>query len=347
MTQDNHSSWYDSLRAIATIGVIGIHVSSSYVPMRGSSITEAEFWFGNIFDSLSRFAVPLFVMLSGALLLGKEEPTKIFIKKRISRLLWPFLFWSLAYIANSLVNDYNDGIPHSFIETAGIILSQLRDGASIHLWYVYMIIGLYLFVPIIRKWITHASEKDLLYFLGIWFVVMLISQPGINVINPKLDMRYFGGFLGYLVLGYYLRIKDFRKPKTETLLGIAMTITGFLATIFGTYWLHWQSGKYPSTFYEPLSPNILLYAAGLFLLFKNKDLHSRPVTLVRDIISKYSYGIFLVHILFISKLDDWSVNWKLIHPLAGIPITILSCLILSTATIAFVRVIPGGKHISG
>jgi len=175
MQSESKTLWYDNLRVIATIGVIGIHVSSSYQPTSGT-ISTYDFWVGNIYCSLSRFAVPVFVMLSGALLLSKDYKISTFLKKRLVRLLIPFLFWSLVYIINSLVNDFEAGNRPGFWEIARDIFVQLRDGSSGHLWYIYMIIGLYLFIPIIGKWVRNATEKEILYFLGIWLIVLILDQ---------------------------------------------------------------------------------------------------------------------------------------------------------------------------
>jgi len=342
--QQEKTLWYDNLRVIATIAVIGIHVSSDYVPYGGGTISAYEFWVGNIFCSLSRFAVPIFVMLSGALLLSKDYGIGAFLKKRLFRLVLPFIFWSLAYISKSLIFDYKGGLRPGFWDLARNVFVQFRDGSSIHLWYIYMIIGLYLFIPIIGKWVRNATEKEMLYFLGIWLAVMIIDQPIIDKIKPEIDMRYFGGYLGYLVLGHYLKIKTFKNQNWWAVGSLAF---GLSATILGTFFVHYYTKQYVSTFYEPLSPNILLVAVGLFMLFKNKDISFRPLVTLRDFISRYSYGIFLVHVLVLSKLDDFNIRWDFINPLFGIPFTVFVCLFISAGIIFIVNKLPYGKYISG
>ena len=346
MKSENKTLWYDNLRVIATIGVIGIHVSSAYQPLSGS-ISAYDFWVGNIFCSLSRFAVPVFVMLSGALLLSKDYSIGTFLKKRLVRLLIPFIFWSFAYIANSLINDFEAGSRPGFWEIARNIFVQLRDGSSGHFWYIYMIIGLYLFIPIIGKWVRNATEKEMLYFLGIWGCVLILDQPLISKIKPDIDLSYFSGFLGYLVLGHYLKIKSFGSQNRTNI--IALTLIGLVlsSTILGTFLVHLYTNKYVSTFYEPLSPNIMLYAMGLFILFKNKDVNARPIVFTRNFISKYSYGIFLVHVFAISKLDDFNIRWNFINPIVGIPIVIFIVLITSALTIFIINKLPLGKNVSG
>jgi surface polysaccharide O-acyltransferase-like enzyme len=346
MQQENKTLWYDNLRVIATLGVIGIHVSSDYAPTSGS-ISDYTFWVGNTFDSLSRFAVPVFVMLSGALLLSKEYSIGVFLKKRLFRLILPFVFWSTVYIANSLIIDFESGLRPGFADIARNVFIQFRDGSSIHLWYIYMIIGLYLFIPIIGKWVRNATEKEMLYFLGIWLVVMIIDQPVIDKIKPEIDLRYFSGYLGYLVLGHYLKIKSFRTQNRTNLIALTLIATGLLSTILGTFLVHHYTNEYVSTFYEPLSPNMLMFAGGLFLWFKNKDISFGPLIAIRNFISKYSYGIFLVHVLVLSKLGNFNICWNFINPLFGIPVTVVICLTISAGIIFIVNKLPLGKYISG
>jgi surface polysaccharide O-acyltransferase-like enzyme len=346
MQQENKTLWFDNLRVIATIGVIFIHVSSDYAPSSGS-ITAYNFWVGNIFDSASRFSVPLFVMLSGALLLSKDYGIKVFLKKRLFRLVLPFLFWSLIYISNSLFRRVQDGETLYFFNTIKDILIQLRDGSSIHFWYIYMIIGVYLFIPIIGKWVRIAGEKEMKYFLAIWIFTLIFNQPVIEDFKPDIDLSYFSGFLGYLIVGYYISVKSFHNQKRVNIISTVMILVGLLSTIFGTYLVLYFKNEYVSTFYECLSPNIFLFSTGIFLLCKNKDLSNKTFVTIRDFISQYSYGIFLVHVLVLSYIDDLGIRWNFINPVIGIPTTVFVCLIISSVIIYLVNKVPYGKYISG
>ncbi len=346
MQQKNKVLWFDNLRVIATIGVIFIHVSSDYVPTSGT-ISSYDFWVGNIYDSISRFSVPIFVMLSGALLLPKDYGTAVFLKKRLSRLVLPFLFWSLIYILNSLINKIQDGENLNFTQTVKEVFLQIRDGSSLHLWYIYMIIGIYLFIPIIGKWVRNSSEKEILYFLGIWLFTLIFNQPIIEKFKPDIDLSYFSGFLGYLILGYYLTIRSFTNQKLQYRVSSALLLIGLLTTIFGTYLVLYFKNEYVSTFYEALSPNILLLSMGIFLLFKNKDFNNILLVKIRNFICKYSYGIFLVHVLVLSYIDDLGIRWNFINPIIGIPITVFVCLVISSCIIYLINKLPYGEYVSG
>ena len=344
MQTENRTLWFDNLRVIAVIGVIGIHVSSA-----GNGVTDSNynFWVSNFFNSLSRFGVPVFVMLSGALLLPKEEPIGEFLKKRLLRILFPFIFWSFAYITNSLINDYNKGVNLNFEYIIRQIFIHFRDGSTPHFWYIYMIIGLYLFIPIIGKWIRNSSEKDILYFLVIWFIVLLLNQPYISKIKPSLDFSYYSGYLGYLVLGHYLTIKPVENKTRVNLIALCLIFSGLIFTVVSTYIVQQYTILPGGTFYNPLSINILIYSTGIFLWFRNKNIHNDFLISIRNIINKHSYGIFLVHIFILSKLDDFYIRWNFINPLFGIPFTIIVCLFISTGIIFVISKFPLGKYISG
>ncbi len=346
MQQENKTFWFDNLRVIATIGVILIHVSSEYVPASGT-ISAYTFWIGNLFDSASRVSVPIFVMLSGALLLPKDYGISTFLKKRLVRLVIPFLFWSLIYIGNTIYGEFDAGHKMSFYQIARTVFVNLRDGSSIHLWYVYMIIGVYLFIPVIGKWVRNSTEKEMRYFLIIWVCTLFLDQPYLYKIKPDIDLTYFTGFLGFLILGHYLTSNSFGNARKTNFIALMMVLVGYFSTVLGTFFVHQSTNEYVSTFYEPLSPNIMLFAAGLFLLSKNKDITQPFFVKIRNFISRYSYGIFLVHVLVLFKLYDFGLSWNFINPVLGIPITVLSTLIVSSLIIFIVNKIPFGKYISG
>jgi surface polysaccharide O-acyltransferase-like enzyme len=346
MQLENKTFWYDNLRVIATIGVIFIHVSSDYVPNSGN-ISAYNFWIGNLYDSASRISVPIFVMLSGALLLPKEYEIGVFLKKRLVRLIIPFLFWSLIYIANSIYSSFQDENSMNFVDILKTVFVNLRDGSSRHFWYIYMIIGLYLFIPVVGKWIRNSSEKEMRYFLIVWIVVLFFDQPYFSKFRPDIDMTYFTGYLGYLVLGYYLTVNSFGSKKQSDWFAGVILIVGYSTTVLGTYFVQQQTNEYVSTFYEPLSPNIMLFASGLFLLLKNKELKNKLMIRIRDFISKYSYGIFLVHVLVLFKLYDFGFAWNFINPILGIPVTVSVTFLISTGIVFVVNKLPFGKYISG
>lgn len=144
---------YDIIRFLAIFLVVCIHSMALVDAARDAGDVTAR-----VVSALMNIiycGVPLFVMLSGALLLGKDEPMKVFFKKRLSRVLIPFLVWSV--IVGAIL--YLQGGGRSIV---GYTLYELKSVATtgVHgiYWYVYMIIGLYCLTPVLRHIIHSGNE---------------------------------------------------------------------------------------------------------------------------------------------------------------------------------------------
>jgi surface polysaccharide O-acyltransferase-like enzyme len=166
-------NWINALRVLATFGVIFLHTTADILYQYGS-IAEIDWWIGNIYDSSVRFCVPVFLMISGALILSKTyENLKEYLIKRVLRVLLPFLFWSAIYIAIDIFGKLFKGEQMTFSEILSLTFLKLKNGASFHLWYIYLIIGLYLFFPILNKWLLNSNKTEITYFLAIWSIIVL------------------------------------------------------------------------------------------------------------------------------------------------------------------------------
>ncbi|MBI3520292.1 MAG: acyltransferase family protein [Bacteroidetes bacterium] len=344
--QENRELWADYLRAIATVSVIFVHVSSDAVVSynNGSSFV---WWIGNIYDSTFRFCVPIFVMLTGSLLLPKEIEIRDFLKKKLFRIIFPLVFWSIIYILYSLSVTISNGDPITLHDTGKDIFEKIMKGSSFHFWYVYMIIGLYLFIPIIGKWVRNCSEKEILYFLVIWGCTLFFNLPIISKLKPNINLSYFSGYLGYLILGYYLSTKSFEHKQNIRRISIGLIILGIVITAFGTFFISCHRNQFVQVFYSYLTPNVLIASIGLFMFFKTYHYSVTRRNVIVNFIAKYSYGIYLVHILVLTFLGKYGVTWNFINPVFAIPITSFICLCLSGTIIYFLNRLPYGKYISG
>jgi|WetSurMetagenome_2_1015567.scaffolds.fasta_scaffold00478_7 surface polysaccharide O-acyltransferase-like enzyme len=341
-----HLLWADALRALATVSVIILHISGSLVNQFGT--VSGSFWTaGSIFDGSVRFCVPVFVMLTGALLLPKDEKTGIFLKKRLIRVVLPLAFWSAVYIAYELIPQFLHGDKTSFKDIARYIYHSVQYGSSPHFWYVYMIIGIYLFIPVIGPWIRKGDEKGILYFLLIWLIALIINQPLISKYKVNIDLTYFTGYLGYLVLGYYLSVRNFKSTGQAKVISVLLILLGIGITIVMTGILSSRNDQYVKDFYNYLSPNVLMAAIGVFFIVKNLKITNSPVKKLISVISRYSFGIYLVHILVLHFLKKVGIDWDLVNPFIGIPVTALVCLAVSTGIVYVINKIPYGKYISG
>lgn len=178
------------------------------------------------------------------------------------------------------------------------------------------------------------------------FITLSTSHTSYS--NFEWNLWYYLGYLGYVVLGYYLSIIN-TKSKRISALAVVTFLIGLFITFYGTYYYtDMMEGKFYKNYYSYLIPNLLLMATSVFVLFKNIN-HRLDGFLktVRDVVDKYSYGIYLSHILVLNYLIMFGVDWNLIHPLIGIPLTTFITLALSVIIVFLISKIPFGKYISG
>ena len=348
--------WADRLRNLATVMVVAIHVSGSVA--QGNTEYDTFFWWtGNLWDSMARPSVPLFVMLSGFLLLGKDYELGYFLNRRFSRVVVPALFWMVIY---SFYNFKAKGAPATI---ADAIRGIVEKPVHYHLWFIYLIIGLYMVYPILRPWIRTAKERDYLYFfacciLGTWVYKILWVFFGISI---GVYFELFTNNCGYFVLGYYLGNKPMRGEGTIpegriapwpfsaaqlSLIALALIIAGTGITAVGTWWASKAfGGTFHPYFYDYLTPNCAMAAAGWFLLAKWTFNRASLLDIEKELAAA-SFGIYFIHVLV---MDWWSHAgyWQTeIHPAAGIPTVLCMVMLMSFAVIASIRALPGGQKIT-
>ncbi len=345
VNKPNPILWMDRLRVFSTLSVILLHVVTNMVHSFGT-ISESQWWIGNLLDSSVRFCVPIFLMISGALLLTRDNSDiNHFLSKRVSRILFPFIFWSLAYDFRTFWVMHAEQKPLSPEFVLEFILGSFKNGAAFHMWYIYVLVGLYLFFPIVGKWIRNSSTKEIHYFLAIWIVTLFFNYPYVSTYLPDFNLRYFAGYIGYPILGYYLMTRTFSNPIRNA--GLFLFL-GVLITAFSTFYFSLLNKTFVHTFYEYLTPNVLLSSIGVFLLFQYGTLKFTPwIDKLIAFVGNYSYGIYLVHVFVLWELGKFHLSYSFVHPLIGIPLTTIACFVLSTIVVWAISKLPFGKYISG
>lgn len=338
--------WVNYIRAIAAFGVVVVHVAADVITEWGA-IPASHWWVANVYDSLARGCVPMFIMVSGALLLPVQEGFRDFFRKRFNRIFIPFLAWTIFYLLWKK-SFYTPDL--GFMTSCGMILNA---GVWFHLWFFYTLAGLYLVTPIFRVFFVHATCKQLIYFLGIWFVLgsllpfidntsRLLGFPGVNINLPVVLAQ---GFIGYFILGAFL-LKYARQEWTRragSLWGICLLIC-----LSGTGWLTGRLGRFQVAFYDNLAPNIVLYCAAFFILAKfilSSAENKFPPLLKSFIVklSKASFGIYLIHPLIIDILDKGRLGMVL-RPVDGHPLLMIPAVSIVIYMVSFFIVL-GIQHI--
>ena len=343
--------YLDSLRALATIGVILIHISSPLVNMTWSK-NMPYWWVGNVADSLVRFAVPVFLMLSGATMLGKEYSLTDFYKKRFLRVFLPFVFWLLMYWIYRWAMLKPASRP---VDVGGIadwaMNLFLKEGVSKHLWYIYMILFIYMILPFLGILIRKLSNNALLVLLLGWVILTFAfrSTP-MNLYSWTGDYgsKFLGWFLhlGYVVLGFYLSRLTWEKSGLKPMAGIVFILTVLVSAV-GTYLISTSHKHLDLSFYSYLNLNTIIQSTALFVWLKNTEISSKFVLKLQNTISNYSYGIYLVHIMVIGILFRNGIYWSFAHPLVSLPVLVAGVTTVSFGIVFLLRKIPGGKYVAG
>ncbi|MCB0533434.1 MAG: acyltransferase family protein [Lewinellaceae bacterium] len=346
--------WADRLRNAATLLVIIIHVSAQ-VAQNFPGPGAGHWWAGAAWDALGRPSVNLFVMLSGFLLFGKNYPTDIFLKKRFVRVLIPALFWMAVYL---VYNFFAHGDP----ATLGQALAHVLEGpVHYHLWFIYLILGLYLMYPVLRPWVQQAPERDFRYFfvlciLGTWVYKTLLYCFDLRF---GLSIELFTNHLGHFVLGYYLGnkaaageavtrpgIEPWGYTRSRLVIGgwvlIALTTA---VSLLATYGLSVRHGIFQPFFFDYLTPTSTMGAAGWMLLARH-GWNTRPIRQVESRFAATSFGIYLIHVLLMDGLTVLGFGHSFIHPVLGIPVVAAAVALLSFAAVSLIRTLPFGKNIT-
>ena len=200
----------------------------------------------NIYDSFVRYSVPIFVMLSGTFFLDNSKPLPWQkLAKKTFRLITAFIFWSACYAIVGIVRKYGFSISgHMIIEFIGRVMQ-----GSYHMWFLFMIVGLYLVTPMLRE-IT-KDRKLSWYFVALWFIfwgctsyIVRIPTYGkyFSKIFNNIGIHTVLGYSGYYVLGYLLSTTRFSK-KSKICIYI-FGLLGFFGTFIGTGLLSRYLGRF-------------------------------------------------------------------------------------------------------
>lgn len=344
----------DALRVAATVGVVALHtVYLSWVMFSYNEVSRAWWLAGDVVNALFRWCVPCFVMISGMLLLdpAKDEPLRLFLRKRASRVLVPLLFWTALYSLWSL--RYVPGLLAAPKTYRDIAVGMAEGSVYYHLWFLYMIVGLYLVIPILRPYVGAVGTAGLPYFLALWAVAAgaygLAERFARVRVGVPIEM--VGGMAGYLVLGCYLGAA--RVPLGRRRLLYLAGLAAAAATAWGTWYLTARNaGGFDDYFFGYLSPTTMVVSAAVFLFFKyvRWDRVAPPGSRARARLLRWSgasFGIYLSHALVLDALAYARVGAGFVHPLLGVPLTVGLALALSYALTRLLQSLPWARRLVG
>ncbi|MCK5888793.1 MAG: acyltransferase family protein [Methylococcales bacterium] len=341
--KENNIFWIDVIRAVATFSVILLH-SAFPILYAMNDVSPSVWWAGNIYDSMVRVCVPLFVMLSGYLLLDKNESLAIFFSKRITKVVIPLIIWSLFYLVwTSYIEQRENLTFHHFY-------SLLIMPSYFHLWFLYTLIGLYLYIPILRIFVQKANTSLLIYFVVLWlFAASLIPLfEKITAINSMIDLKMISGAIGYLVIGHLF--KRLHVTRQLFFLSIITYFSMITLTMAGTYFFTLNNnGEFYAGFYDFLSPNVIVMSIASFIFLRYNAEHTQPylphwLKKLTQSISAASLGIYLIHAGILLSLKKGYLGFTLtassFHAAYAIPATATMTFSLSFLIIYVMQKIP-------
>lgn len=330
----------DILRLMAMMAVIWVHVGG----METDTLPPADpgcRWL--IFlKSVMTWEIPVYVMISGRFFLDPDRQMPFSkIVKAISRLVIAFAVWNIVYQAYYILAGFYTGL-----NWKGII-SQALIGPY-HFWYLYMITGLYLITPFLRR---IAADRQLsVYFIGLFLLFSLLNRyitvlpfigPTLSQMLGHMHLNFVLGYAGYYVLGCYLR----RYPLSDRQ-EMILYIAGGALILLGAGANTWQSvrdGAYNEWYTHYTAPNTAIAAAAVYTLFTKRisrvRFSEKTIGWIEKL-SEYSFGVYLIHALVVALFEQAGLTPVRLHPLLSMPLITLLAFAVTASLVALLRKIP-------
>lgn len=293
--------WADSIRIVAIFLVISTHFSN--VPLAPTPQNFGAY----LTFAVSKTCFPLFVMLSGALLLSKKESYLYFFFKR-TRLFLPWIFWGAVYLL--FQQDFNDQV-HSMPSFFRALVTSMQS-----FWFLPMIVALYLLTPIFRFFVQASTTRDHLYILIIWFLSISILPYHHNSMAFPFQVdngivRQVIHFSGFYLLGYVLANLKATQTRLKVYTLICF-IVGFVWVIFNIFTVN-PGINTISYLMDYHAPGTVILATGIFiaLLRISRKWEPKIGTMMRDninVISGATLGVYFIHQLLMRWMPYFRVG---------------------------------------
>lgn len=310
----------DAARWLAALAVVLLHCAAQAVS-DANAYGSRDWLAANLYDSAVRWCVPVFVMVSGALLLDRKQPqdARHFYQRRAARICAPLIFWTLFYLAwRSLLDWWDNGqMDLSFWPR------KVAEGAPYyHLWYLYMIVGLYLFTPLVRA-LYHRSQPAArrLWVVGILGVAILdaLYRQALGT-GQGFFLTWFLPYLGYFVAGRMIFDGELRIPRPGLILALSV-----LATAWGVFTFS-EAGRLNLYFYDYFSITVPFMSLAALQWIMNT-----PRVPSLSTLAPLTFGVYLIHPLFLDLADRSGTMANGAGAVWGVPLQTLAVFGLSAA----------------
>ena len=343
-TTSNRLVWVDFLRLVAMLMVIAAHCTDMYNaapqedPLGG-------FW-GSFIGSFMRPSVPLFAMMTGLLLLPVKGSATEFYRKRIPRVIIPMVVWSvinymIPWLTGVIGMDKSAiSVMFPYVYEPSQELGEALSNISMipftfnfyttHMWYLYMLVGLYLFMPFFSAWVEKRDQTLTRTYIIVWGASLLLPYLSI-AISPFIfgachwnafgTLHYFAGFTGYLLLGHLMAKGNPLPTRKIVAVGTMLYFAGYIITYVGfstiaAEYTYAEAPELTQLFWQFCSPNVALMALGLFMIVQRIKITSPKVQALLANTTKCSFGTYLMHYAIIGPVILTVLPLKLPTPLS-------------------------------
>jgi surface polysaccharide O-acyltransferase-like enzyme len=345
-------TYSDFMRAAGILAVILVHVAHEGTRIEGW-IGKPEWWWCATFDAMGRWAVPVFLMVGGAIFLhpSRRESARAFYRKRLVRIGVPMAFWSAFYLA-WYVFFQQPVWGYPALGRRDLLELLLSGATASHLHYLGVVMGLYVFTPMLRIYTWHAPRQQLCWATGIILVITVLSDAVAalqdeNVLRHALIFNRFVPYLGYYLLGFCLR--DVRPTRQWCLWTGLAYVAAVAVTVVGTRYLLARFGAEHGGFYfyGQLSPTRPVMAMAVFMLAKAIARQAGSLARLSAFCASLTLGVYLVHPVFMDLLAWAGLYVMTPNVWVGLPLRLLAVYVISMVVVWLLRLLPGSRYLVG
>lgn len=293
----------DMARIVAVLAVVMIHCSADFIA--NYPLHTSEFIWGNLFDSVARMGVPLFLMISGALFLDQDRDIsfKSILSKNVKSLAIITVIWAALYAV--LYHVIIPLLTNQAVSIKGLVSGVLQG--HYHMWYLYMIIGIYIATVFLRSFVCKKNKNMVLLFILVSFVAQFLFTTvdkigtlhfGIDFAGgwiEKFHLDFFSGYVTYYLLGWYLVHVGIQRKYLRYVI-YCLSLLSLLAIVFYVGF----TGNHAIA-YDNIGLLVFLYSSGVFLAINNVKISFKEKTArILATLSKLSFGVYILHVIVLT-----------------------------------------------
>lgn len=344
-SQGRREKYAEWLRIIAAFTVVFQHTVTS--AWYDTPVSSPDFFVLNFLNSLSRFGVGVFIMISGAFMLSPKyaHPPKKILTYNLPKIIILIVTWGLAYGFLNVICQSGDWV--DYVSTPITLFTQ----PATHLWFLYTLAGLYLITPALRVFTKNASPRMVLYVIGLFFMFGLVLPTANHLlfklahftIYKNIGIQGSTTFAGFYLSGFYIAHYGL-GPKVRKILYSLAGISWFISFFYSTYFSIARDAP-NEYFFGNFRPMTFLIAAAIFCYFRTKYGNTTTDKAKLIAMSKCMLGVYLVHPMFIKIFYGLHLSMLIPHPIVTAPLMAVVFFGLSLYTVRLFRKIPGIRKI--